>query len=117
MKLRNKKTGRIANFRRLFFDEPEDDRENYHYSSLAEFNAEWEDYTPQEPLIKDEKICKAVRAWAEANAVQKADFEYIKGDGSILSDFCGTRITFYDDLGLTSRETYTIAELCGEEEK
>ena len=55
MKLRNKKTGRIVNFRHIAFDEPKDDRENYRYSSLAEFNEEWEDYKPKEPLIKDEK--------------------------------------------------------------
>lgn len=118
MKLRNKKTGRVVNFRHIAFDEPKDDRENYIYSSLAQFNEEWEDYKPAEPLIKDEKIRKAVRAWAEANAVKKAEFEYVEGRGSYLKDyFCEVQIEFYDDLELTNRKTYTIAELCGEVEE
>ena len=39
-------------------------------NSLAELNEEWEDYKPKEPLIKDEKVRKAVRAWAEANDIR-----------------------------------------------
>ena len=48
MKLRNKKTGEVK-----------------------EFNEDWEDVEPKEPLIKDEKFRKAVRAWAEANNTEK----------------------------------------------
>lgn len=114
MKLRNKKTGRIVNFRHIAFDEPKDDRENYSYSSLAQFNEEWEDYKPAEPLIKDEKIRKVVRVWASKNIIEKAKFEYIAGTGSIFKDeIGGVEIGFYGDLKLTNRETYTIDELCG----
>ena len=34
--------------------------------STAALSEDWEVYKPKEPLIKDEKIRKAIRAWAEA---------------------------------------------------
>lgn len=128
MKLRNKKTGEVTDLARRGLLKSDNDnhivvyREGslkyYAYNSLAELNEEWEDYKPAEPLIKDEKIRKAVRAWAEANAVKKAEFEYVEGRGSNLEDyFCEVQIEFYDNLELTNRKTYTIAELCGEEEE
>ena len=119
MKLRNKRTGQEGNFI-INKDHFECTDLEYvpEYRSLAELNAEWKDYKPAEPLIKDEKIRKAVRAWAEANAVKKAEFEYVEGRGSYLKDyFCEVQIEFYDDLELTNRKTYTIAELCGEEDE
>lgn len=119
MKLRNKKTGGLANimgeqdFFRVYTDAGWAD-----YNSLAELNSEWEDYKPAEPLIKDEKIRKTVMAWADENILHQVEFEYIAGTGSIFKDgICGVEIGFYDDLKLTNRETYTIAELCGEEEE
>ena len=72
MKLRNKKTGRILEAEKILFgngrigDALEWNTYQPAVSSLAELNEEWEDYKPAEPLIKDEKIRKAVRAWAEA---------------------------------------------------
>lgn len=128
MKLRNKKTGRVVNFRHIVFDEPKDDRENYRYSSLAEFNEEWEDYEPKEPLIKDEKIRKAVRLWAEINDYEKClvrvyDYDRMgvcieEGVTSFVS--CDTQlgITFFSmGLDIETEKVYTIAELCGEVEK
>lgn len=103
MILRNKKTGELWE---LIYRCPD------------ELNDEWEEYKPAEPLIKDEKVRKAVRAWAEENLVDKVVFDYIKGTGSELSDGdYGAKIIFYGDLRLTNRETYTIDELCGEEEE
>ena len=90
------------------------------YETLTELNEDWEDYKPAEPLIKDEKIRKAVRAWAEANEISQAQFDrYISGfsasdDGhNILSmiSFDGFVFMFVDG------KIYTIDELCGEEEK
>lgn len=128
MKLKNKKTGEIG---KLHCDmnvspakygvfEDTDIRGHYwEYDSLAELNSEWEDYKPAEPLIKDEKIRKAVRAWAEANEVSQAQFDrYTSGfsasdDGhNILSmiSFDGFVFMFVDG------KYYTIDELCGEEE-
>lgn len=123
MKLRNKKTGRVVNFRHIAFDEPKDDRENYRYSSLAQFNEEWEDYQPAEPLIKDEKIRKAVRAWAEAVGGSPVCFYEdtgYEGVGRLKIYREGYPAVF--DLGhqfydLELNTQYTIAELCGEGEE
>lgn len=115
MKFKNKKTGQEGNFivNKDHF-ECVDLEYVPEYRSLAELNADWEDV---EPLIKDEKIRKAVRVWASENIIEKAKFEYIAGTGSIFKDeIGGVEIGFYGDLKLTNRETYTIDELCGEEE-
>ena len=81
--------------------------------------AEWfEEIKPAEPLIKDEKIRKAVRAWAEANN--------FLDEIEVHSITVGTRfsIGYYDIefLGyfiydLEANKAYTISELCGEEEE
>lgn len=42
----------------------------YCYNSLAELNEEWEDYKSTEPRIKDEKVRKFVREWAEINGIE-----------------------------------------------
>lgn len=72
----------------------------------------------KEPLIKDEKIRNAVRAWAEANEISQAQFDrYISGfsasddEHNILSmiSFDGFVFMFVDG------KIYTIDELCGEE--
>lgn len=80
----------------------------------------YEPSEPTEPLIKDEKIRKAVRAWAEVNSIEKALYaerpnrslcgltDMSENDYSI--EFVGWIPTLEDD------EEYTIAELCGEEE-
>ena len=119
MKLRNKKTGEVKKMWKdnicISFSDC-----NKVYYSLAELNQEWEDYKPAEPLIKDEKIRKAVRAWAEANEISQAQFDrYISGfsasdaEHNILSmiSFDGFVFMFVDG------KIYTIDELCGEEEK
>ena len=131
MLLRNKKTGEvidldIANIKAQFgaisvIPEPVKlGGDEYVYHSLAELNEDWEDYKPKEPLIKDEKIRKAVRAWAEANEISQAQFDrYISGfsasddEHNILSmiSFDGFVFMFVDG------KIYTIDELCGEDEK
>ena len=125
MKLRNKKTGEIVTF--VTIEEIYDDELDFtyikksghenelSYSSLEKFNADWEDYKPPEPLIKDEKIRKAVRAWAEAN-----DF---LDEIEVHSLTAGTRFSIenydieflgYFIYDLEFNKTYTIDELCGE---
>ena len=90
------------------------------YETLTELNEDWEDYKPAEPLIKDEKIRKAVRAWAKANEISQAQFDrYTSGfsasddDHNLLSmiSFDGFVFKFVDG------KYYTIDELCGEEEE
>lgn len=129
MKLKNKKTGEIVEaFERgpidLYFYPNEHEGENNldrkTYQSLAELNSEWEDYEPKEPIIKDEKIRKAVRAWAEANEISQAQFDrHISGfsasdDGhNLLSTISFDGFVFI----LVDGKYYTIDELCGEEEE
>lgn len=68
------------------------------------------DLEEKEPLIKDEKVRKAVRAWAEANDIEAglydADTFSIGSDDNFISFNNG----FADETKI-----YTIAELCGEE--
>lgn len=123
MKLRNKKTGEIY------------DKVNIHvspwkigtrgwtsldYSSVDKFNEEWEDCESKEPYIKDEKIRKAVRAWAEVNSIE----EVLYAERTDRSLWCLTDMGEYDCAiefvgwipTLKDGADYTIAELCGEEE-
>lgn len=76
-----------------------------------------EETKPTEPLIKDPKIRKAVRAWAEANGIDDI-VSYILEDGI---EFAGNatkiNIRFVQPLIIDTDRRYTIAELCGEEEK
>ena len=117
MKLRNKKTGEVKKMWKdnicLSFSDC-----NKVYYSLAELNDEWEDYKPAEPLIKDEKIRKAVRAWAEL--IPSAQVRYDHSDGRFYthSDYIVPySISFPAILGLDEMTDYTIAELCGEGEE
>lgn len=125
MKLRNKKTGEIidleiANIKATFGEIsviPELailGGNEYVYHSLASLNEEWEDY--KEPLIKDEKIRKAVRAWAEVNELKPdskvrysgVDYSLYSNEESIEFNICIKGLVHLDD--------YTIEELCGSEE-
>ena len=68
------------------------------------------------PLIKDDKIRKAVRAWAEANnagrvAIQNSYCLSTEGDEDENIVFC---IPIFKDID--DNVSYTIEELCGEEE-
>lgn len=87
------------------------------YDSLAKLNEDWEDYTPKEPLIKDKKIRKAIRAWYEINFTEKPIY---------LEDSCTISIDHsprfevvkgYYFMTLAKGNPYTITELCGEEEE
>lgn len=70
-----------------------------------------------EPLIKDEKIRKAVRAWAEVNELEP-DYE-VKYDADTYGlNSWQADINFnYRIEGLEHNKKYIIAELCGEEEE
>lgn len=119
MRLRNKKTGEIKEWQKvgaINYGEMNEVYDAAEYNSLAELNEEWEDV--KGPLIKDEKIRKAVRAWAKAN-----DFSV---DVTIYTLTAGTRFSVgnysieflgYFMYGLEAGTTCTITELCGEEEE
>ena len=125
MKLKNKKTGEVKEFNNLFLTKTAKETNaatseyvERSYCKIAELIADWEDYSPAEPLIKDEKIRKAVRAWAEVNDEKD---NIIFSRNCEYSDYCfytndGGNLTF--SVGIDLKEgSYTIAELCGEEEE
>jgi hypothetical protein len=129
MKLRNKKTGKIVDVESLGHDDSLKEKFGYQvtlswkteyenlsqckdYTSLAELNEEWEDYTPKEPLIKDDKIRKAVRAWAEACNIERCLYD---GDGDFATRWHGIKLDC-SQIELDEGH-YSIAELCGEEEQ
>ena len=116
MKLRNKKTGKITEvyvvYDGLKIGNDLSDNSRL-YKSLEELEEDWEDYKPIEPLIKDEKIRKTVRAWADANDIERVWHEcsscWLRGNG--LS------IEMENEIDELDQGNYTIAELCGEEEE
>lgn len=129
MKLRNKKTDEIKEFMYVGGIKPGwcDELTTYQtYKTLAELNEEWEDYKPTKPLIKDEKIRKLVREWANMNNliqfevyVRTVELEFIGwADGCDI----GQTMSFsyseadFDTSDIERFKRYTIAELCGEEE-
>ena len=69
----------------------------------------------KEPLIKDEKIRKAVRYWADKNYINKIKV-VILPDGTRLEGYeSNIAIEFADCfLGLSEGKYYTITELCRE---
>ena len=125
-KLRNKKTGEIAKNVSSFdtrdfkigieYEDSLGYSSRVAYDSLAELNEEWEDVedinVTNIPLIKNEKIRKAVRAWADGNDVINVQFDaFWRGFRHNNST-----ITVWEDLPFEDGKIYSIAELCGEEE-
>ena len=105
MKLRNKKTGNIVWI-------PHISLECKMYKSIAHLV---EDYEDLEPLIKEPKIRKAVKAWAEANDFDEVDVDF-DIEASIWRFSNGMiDISFIGELGL-KYGTYDIEILCGDKE-
>lgn len=121
MKLRNKKTGEVVveiNKIGLVWNKYGMPAEIGQYDSLAELNEEWEDYTPKEPLIKDEKVRKAIRAWWETIPDEVTDKRVLYKNNQdfavgIYTIYCGA---IYPET-LKKCRLYTITELCGEGEE
>ena len=97
-----------------------DDIAAYSWSTIDKFPnilTDWfEEIKPAEPLIKDKKIRKAVRAWAEANDITEINvassgYELWGGIDDWCIHFGGN--PFKDIKPLK----YTIAKLCGEDEE
>lgn len=71
------------------------------------------DYHPKpEPLIKDEKIRKAVRAWAEANDIERVWHKclacWLRGNDLLIE--------MKDEVVDLKQGNFTIAELCGDDD-
>ena len=95
----------------------------YSWSTIDKFPnilTDWfEEIKPAEPLIKDEKIRKAVRAWAEANNI-RAVYYSPEEDGFYVKNFDDEIVTsiYFADKPMEEDgygEHYTIDELCGDE--
>lgn len=114
MKLRNRQSGEIKEF--VLFD----GKEMQSGLTLENLARDWKDYEPKEPLIKDEKVRKAVRAWAEANNI-KAVYYYPEGDGFYVNNFDDEIVAsiHFGDKPIEDGygDQYTIDELCGEDEE
>lgn len=124
MKLRNKKTGEIEDLecitifecssKTLGIGESIDE-----FYTIAELNEKWEDYKPAEPLIKDKKKHKIIRACASLDSVEDVKVVKRSSDDTTTLIFGRTTLTLrgrqeYDSLQQCG--TYTIDELCGDEE-
>ena len=96
----------------------------YSWSTIGKFPNILTDWFEEvkEPLIKDEKIRKAVRAWAEANGreyllVIKSGGRLEISDGSPHLIYISFHVDNDTLKSLDDRTYYPIAELCGEEEE
>ena len=125
MKLRNKKTGEIKEWQKvgaIDYGELNEVYDAAEYNSLAELNNEWEDV--KEPIIKDEKIRKFLRAWAEMNGVSdiivfdKSNSPYIPTGQVVFAENAGSlRVYFRTEEQFDADRIYTVNELCGDEEE
>lgn len=127
MKLRNKKTGGIGicNLRIVHSSDAP-----LFYNSLAELNEDWEDDKPVDPLIKDEKIRKVVREWANYNKTESVYiYNLVFDHGGVCIE--NSLVRFYDPIlrsnidiwfktkapTFKEKHEYTIKELCGEKQE
>lgn len=123
MKLRNKKTSKVQTCDMVVISDEQIEgkiaslgRHAFIFRSIEQFNDRYEAYKPAEPLIKDPKVRKAVRAWAEANGTSILTYDefYILTDEQMNDIEFGATTPF---VGLKKDKEYTITELCGEEEE
>lgn len=127
MKLRNKKTGEIKDFGNLqVYAETENTDESQllgNFDSFKQILEYYEDYILPEPLIKDEKMRKVVRAWAEANGIKEIIiFDHSNnapytpvGAVDFAQNSGHLEIRFRTEERFDTDRIYTIEELCGEE--
>lgn len=95
------------------------DIDNHSYVPIAQADGIIDNtsYESAEPYIKDEKIRKAVRAWAEVNHYDKLWVYHDHTTISFYNEEDGdNEITFntMEKFGLENLKCYTITELCRE---
>lgn len=128
MKFRNKKTDEIKNFGNLqVYAEAENTDESQllgNFDSFKQILEYYEDYNPAELLIKDKKIRKAVREWAEANDIKEIIIfdcingrPYINAGNVEFAENAGhLKIQFRTEEQFNTDKIYTVNELCGDNE-
>lgn len=127
MKLRVKKTGEIKDFGNIqVYAETENTDERQllgNFDSFKQILEHYEDYIPAEPLIKDEKIRKFIREWAEMNGINdiiifdQSNSPYIPDGQVVFAENAGRlRVCFKTDEKFNTDKIYTVNELCGDDE-
>ena len=118
MKLRNKKTGEVVDLSifGISLNIRKEQQPTYH--SIEQLCEDWEDYKTPEPLIKDEKIRRAVRAWTEIGKYERVYYDRAYNRLADDHDFVHC-IEFAIDPcpDAESGRCYTLTELCGEEKE
>lgn len=140
MKLRNKKTGEVVDLSVGCIRDTHngefiqikpvaclEDKGSYLYDTFAKFSEDWEDYKPAEPYIKDKKVRKFVRDWAEHWKIDKVIIRFIDSNRIDLIGFSSPsstktgreidiqRTVVRNEIIYGNR--YTIDELCGKEQE
>lgn len=117
MKLRNKMSDKVKNIKILV------DGEEYVFGSIYEI-IEWltkyTEYEIEQPLIKDERIRKAVRAWAKLHKLESVSYFAYTSHTELSYLISGSTGVVIDIVALPELEdggNYTIAGLCGEEKE
>ena len=94
----------------------ENSEENVITKVIKAYGLKLEPINEPEPLIKDEKIRKAVRAWADVNSLKWAAYS---ADGKFYDKTTDTEIsfkTYTNRTDIPECRLLPIAKLCGEEE-
>lgn len=117
MKLRNKNTGKIVEIKLVqvndeYLADHEVDSVNGEKLTLKSLVNNFVDV--EEPLIKDEKIRKALRVWADAN--DEKEINVTGGYTATLFQGLRTRLNIEFCCSWTRNGNYNITELCGDEE-
>ena len=122
MKLRNKKTGEIKDLAIELSGYSYE--EGWHHepkvTSIEELNNNWEDYKPQEPLIKAKEIREEIKLFAYRNEINC--FRYQARNGALYNEADNGAVISLEVSDIEEVEhlvdgcLYTLEELCGEEE-
>lgn len=121
----NKKTGAEARVMAMYLDSDGVMQVDGYdtVEDLMDDYAAYEEYSPpKEPLIKDEKVRKAIRAFADLHDSKTITFEETFGGASFISradngySMLWVLGKSWGGENIECDKPYTIAELCGEEE-
>lgn len=126
MRLRNKQTGEVVELKLIqvnnkYLEDHEVNTLNGEGLTLKLLVNSFDDV--KEPLIKDEKVRKAVRAWAEANKfsvfkVRNLHFNSCRIVGTKdRYNPNGSSIEFLGTIAGAEEITYEIDQLCGDDDE
>lgn len=112
MKLKNRMTGEVADGALIL--KTDDQKDPWYFESIAELVEHWEDC--KGPLIKDEKVRKAISAWYESLPLDDlAEKRILFTNGGFCVGIYRIDCGNYVALKGIKERFYTVKELCGEE--